>query len=359
MDRASHLLGRPEQRKNSSDEKAAGSSPATAPKVSTGMKKKVSGKLIKRRDHLPEWYPLPAYGDSLTAPQWHHEITMRLAVLTSFRNTGDTKKAASTFLSLIVGSKYKDKTGKNGLLLGNKELRRAWPIQEISAFDLAYLATIMSVHKTGKKILRSVRSFNRKQRSHEILTSAPPLLADARRRPSAVYSAYRSERVEVSEMVHGVPLTVDITQDDETLKLAFSVWLAGARQLIGGAKAPIGEKDFNAWKEYGLLQLFDLDFWGRINGLRYSDALIADLLWPHAEFDAAERVRKVSRKKVHEVFDDWKFVTRFWRQLELIKYIESIRPGRTRAHRNPASAGARKPRATPRKHRTVMPLIFG
>lgn len=359
MDRVSHSLGRGGQRKNSSDEKDAGSNPATAPKSLNEARKRKSGKLVRSRDAFPEWYPLPVYCESLTAAQWHHEITLRLAILTALRNTGDTKKAVEAFLSQIVQSKYKEQTGSNGLLAGNKNLNRAWPIQELSAFDLAYMAAIMSSHKTGGRILRDVRRFNRQRRSHELILKAPPPLDAARVNSSAVYSNYRSERVEVSEMVHGVPLTIDVTQDDETLKLAFSIWLAGAREILGGGKAPIGDKDFKAWKEYGLLQVFDLDFWGQLRGVRYSDALIAELLWPDAEFDPTERIRKVSRKKVYEIFHDWKFVLRFWRQLELGKYLESIRPGSTRARKNSASFEASKAKALRRKHRTVVPLKFG
>ncbi len=278
---------------------------------------------------------------------------MRLAVLTAFRNTGKTEKAIATFQSLVVQSNYKDKTESNGLLASKKDLKRAWPIQELSSFDLAYLASIMSQHSKGNKVLRAVRHYNREQRSHEILIKAPPLLADARRRSSAEHSNYHSERVEVSEMVHGVPLTVDITQDDETLKLAFSIWLAGARNLLGAAKVPIGEKDFQAWKEYGLLQVFDLEFWGKLHGIRYSDALIAGAIWPNAEFDSTERIRKVSRKKVHEVFDDWRFVSRFWRQLELSKFLKSLKSGQARPEK---SVRSDKPL---RKHRSVVPLVFG
>jgi hypothetical protein len=359
MDRVSHSLGRGGQRKYSSDEKDAGSNPVTASKSTNEVRKRKTGKLARSRDALPEWYPLPVYGDSLTAAQWHHEITLRLAILTALRNTDDRKKAVEAFVGQVVKSKYKKQTGSNGLLAGKRNLNRAWPIQELSAFDLAYMAAIMSSHKTGNRILRGIRFFNRQRRSHELLLKAPPLLDAARCNSSAVYSNYRSERVEVSEMVHGVPLTIDITQDDETLKLAFGIWLAGARQILGGAKAPIGDKDFRAWKEYGLLQIFDLDFWGQLRGVRYSDALIAELLWPDAEFDSTERIRKVSRKKVYEIFHDWKFVLRFWRQLELSKYLESIRPGSARARSNAAAFDVKRNKALRRKHRSVVPLTFG
>jgi hypothetical protein len=316
------------------------------------MKSKTRGKIIKRVEQLPGWFPLPVYSDSLTAPQWHHELAMRLAVHTAHRNTGNTQKAISSFHSLIVNSKYRDKNGSNGLLSGKRDLRRAWPVQELSAFDAAYLSALMSRRKTGKKVLHGVRRFNRLKRTHELAIKASPLMAAARRRSFADFINDRTERIHLSEVLHGVPLTIDLTQDDETLKLAFQVWLAGARAILGQAKRPIGDKEFVEWKEYGILQVFDLEFWGRLNGLRYSDALLAKVLWPDAEVDAEERLRKVSRKKVNEIFRDWTLVTRFWRQLELSKFLEGIKP------RTAKTSTAHKSPARPRRRNSI-PLTFG
>lgn len=316
------------------------------------MKSKLPGKLIKRVEQLPGWFPLPVYSDSLTAPQWHHELTMRLAVHTAHRNTGDTQKAISTFHSLIVNSKYRDKNGSNGLLSGNKDLKRAWPVQELSAFDAAYLSALMSRCKEGKKVQLGVRRFNRQERTHELTINPPPLMAAARRRSFADFINDRTERIHISEVLHGVPLTIDLTQDDETLKLAFQVWLAGTREIIGKAKRPIGDKEFVEWREYGILQVFDLDFWGQLNGLRYSDSLLAKVLWPNVEVDAEERLRKVSRKKSNEIFRDWTFVTRFWRQLELSKFLERTKTKTRRTsttHKSPARS----------RRRNSIPLTFG
>jgi Family of unknown function (DUF6387) len=316
------------------------------------MKSKTPGKIIKRVEQLPGWFPLPVYSDSLTAPQWHHELAMRLAVHTAHRNTGNTQKAISSFHSLIVDSKYRDKNGSNGLLSGERDLSRAWPVQELSAFDAAYLSALMSRRKTGKKVLHGARRFNRLKRTHELAIKASPLMAAARRRSFADFINDRTERIHLSEVLHGVPLTIDLTQDDETLKLAFQVWLAGAREILGQAKRPIGDKEFVEWKEYGILQVFDLEFWGRLNGLRYSDALLAKMLWPDAEVDAEERLRKVSRKKVNEIFRDWTLVTRFWRQLELSKFLEGIKP------RTAKTSTAHKSPARPRRRNSI-PLTFG
>ena len=316
------------------------------------MKSKMPGKLIKRAEQLPPWYPLPVYSDSLSAPQWHHELTMRLAVLTAYRNTGDTNKAISTFASLIVDSDYRDKDGSNGLLSGNRDLKLVWPVRELSAFDAAYLSALMSRCKAGKKVLNGARRFNRLKRTHELAINPPPLMAAARRRSFYEFINDRTEPVRPSEILHGLPLTIDITQDDETLKLAFQVWLSGARAILGQAKRPVGEKEFVEWKEYGILQVFDLEFWGRLNGLRYSDSLLARVLWPDAEIDGEERLRKVSRKKVDEIFRDWTFLMRFWRQLELSKFLE-----RTKM-RTAKVAMPQKPPVRARRRRTI-PLVFG
>jgi hypothetical protein len=212
-------------------------------------------------------------------------------------------------------------------------------VQELSAFDAAYVSALMSRRKTGQNVLLGARRFNRLKRTHELAIKAPPTMAAARRRSFGDYINDRTERIHLSEVLHGVPLTIDITQDDETLKLAFQVWLAGARAILGQVKRPIGDKEFAEWREYGILQVFDLEFWGRLNGFRYSDALLAKVLWPHAEVDAEERLRKVSRKKANEVFRDWTFVTRFWRQLELSTFLEGTKIRTTKtstAHKSPS-----------------------
>ena len=66
-----------------------------------------------------------------------------------------------------------------------------------------------------------------------------------------------------------------------------------------------------------------LYFWSRIHDIKFSDALIANAIWPHAEFDNTERLRKVTRPKADEVFS-WKSIQRFWRQLELEKALDKL-----------------------------------
>jgi len=80
--------------------------------------------------------------------------------------------------------------------------------------------------------------------------------------------------------------------------------------------------------------------------------LLARILWPDAEVDAEERLRKVIRKRTSEIFQDWEFVTRLWRQLELSKFLEITMRQTARtstAHKSPA-----RPR-----RRNNIPLTFG
>lgn len=61
-----------------------------------------------------------------------------------------------------------------------------------------------------------------------------------------------------------------------------------------------------------------------LNEVKYTDSLIANAVWPDAEVDNSERLRKVTRPKIKEIFEGWSFVTRFWRQLELSESLEVI-----------------------------------
>ncbi len=131
-------------------------------------------------------------------------------------------------------------------------------------------------------------------------------------------------------MYRRVSLLVDLDQDDQTLQLAFKVWLIGARALAEEkARRPIGEKEFARWTNFGLLPGFDLLFWARITGQPYTDVFLAHTLWPdnkaHNEdfADITERFRKVTRPMVEEVFG-WPYVAKLWAQVNFEAALDRL-----------------------------------
>jgi hypothetical protein len=107
-------------------------------------------------------------------------------------------------------------------------------------------------------------------------------------------------------MIGGFPVIVDIGLDDETLVCAFKVWLEAVRKKSGKRAKLLSERDFQRWRDLQILAVFDLDLWGKLNKIKYTDHLIAKTLWPDFEvyeqyFDPVDRLRKTARPKVIEI----------------------------------------------------------
>jgi hypothetical protein len=66
-------------------------------------------------------------------------------------------------------------------------------------------------------------------------------------------------------------------------------------------KKPIGRKEFAAWFTYGVLPCWDLILWCQLTGQEVTNSELGDLLWPNANVDRAERVRKTTKRKFSEV----------------------------------------------------------
>jgi hypothetical protein len=291
--------------------------------------------LLRTADSLPKWFPLRIYSTRLTAQQWLDALVMRWVVRNEYQNTHDECGARDTFERLIVRqparksgrSRFIDRSRKPGELLG---------VRELPAFDAAYIATMFAHSKSGAALLAEVTHIRKTRDSRSLWIEPSPRVKNSRRESFADMVNHGTEPYRMPDVLSGIPVAVDIDQDDESLMSAFKFWLANARSILGPARRPIGAQDFSSWRDYGVLPVFDLRLWGELHHVRYSETLIADTLWPDAEFDSAERLRKVTRPKIKELFDDWALVGRFWRQLELEASFEKIAGQLERRPRVPA-----------------------
>lgn len=81
-----------------------------------------------------------------------------------------------------------------------------------------------------------------------------------------------------------------------------------------GKKKPtekITQNELDKWKSYGILQIFDLEIWGLICNLDFTDNLIAEAIWPFSEIDnTVNRLRKTAKPKMQEVFSSTDIVRR-------------------------------------------------
>lgn len=99
-------------------------------------------------------------------------------------------------------------------------------------------------------------------------------------------------------------IEVDLSASDEQLRDNFSSWLAIQRASeISRRPTRISQKDFDDWVEAKLLPYFDLVTLSNIDGVRISNHMLGDLLFPdELDVDVAERVRKVTKLKAKKVF---------------------------------------------------------
>jgi hypothetical protein len=276
----------------------------------------------------PDWFPLPIYSQMLTKDDWLTEIALRAGLQTADRNRRDGKPSRLTydgssievFRSLFVTRESRAKGNIAEARAGN-----FWPVREPTAFELFFLAENQRTPEQTEAV-RWAERLNQDGKGNiaEFIASGAAQNVNAIERdvtkepPSDIYLDVLGKRT---------PLLVDLDHDNETLELAFKVWLATARDALNEkAPRPVGDKEMTKWARFGLLPAFDLIFWSRCADCRFTDTYIATLIWPDTggEFvDLTERFRKVTRPMVEEVFA-WDFVQRFWRQMELEKSLELL-----------------------------------
>lgn len=189
-------------------------------------------------------------------------------------------------------------------------------VRELPAYDAGYIALHLLWSHRGRKLLRDVNHYLERDLRQ---IAALRRLAGERRARCRSFASFVGAR-DVYALVgalSGVPVVVDVTQDDRSVLVDFKKWLRGVRSVLGRASGPYTQRDFAAWKKYRLLETFDLALWSEIKGVRYSDSFLAQTFWPNAHFDGIERLRKVTRPKVHEMFCDFQVVHRLYRQTEL------------------------------------------
>ena len=119
--------------------------------------------------------------------------------------------------------------------------------------------------------------------------------------------------------LNGLPITVDTQFDDETLVNSFRDWLSNNRAAEGERmKRPFNQNDLSDWENYRIRELFDLQTWSSLAGVKIQDNVIALALWPDApdNFSPIDVLRTTARKKVKEIFK-YEVVVRLYGQLLL------------------------------------------
>lgn len=242
------------------------------------------------RAEIPKWFNLETYQTPLSHDQWGVSIDMR-AMYLGVKSLLSKEEQVELF-RVFAGRLPED--------FAVEHHTDPFPVRPMNAADLAVISASWSNDPGWQMLFQKVCSVVGKDAPPKFLDEVVEIFKEA---PSVKKQALENVGWLAPEFCHGVPITIDLNSDDETLKLAFSVWLAGVRSDMNERfKRPISEDDFQKWHKYRILAAFDLYQLADIIGVRFTNSQIANALFPPAsvpiedrDVDMGERVRKVTK----------------------------------------------------------------
>ncbi len=268
---------------------------------------------------IPEWFNHIAYQERLSHDQWAVSIKMRAMFLDSkpFMDVVEQEN----FFRVFAGRLPED----FGLPESHTD---PFPVRSMNAADLAVISASWSKNEAWQEIFQKVCSVVGKDAPDTFLEE----LVDIYARESVL----KSEAIEkvgwvASDFCHGVPITIDLDNDDETLKEAFGIWLAGVRtEMNNRFKKPISEEEFEKWHKYQVLAAFDLYQWAEIKAIRFTNNQVANAIFPpetvsmeDRDLDMGERIRKVVKPLLEQCFT-FETVRLISATIRLEKYLGQI-----------------------------------
>jgi hypothetical protein len=291
--------------------------------VDTGPKQIMPRFPIGKRRHrsllkiLPDWYPLPLYLKDLSPEMWVGALMTRFLAYTMYRTVGEPKSGPGCFNAFILADL--EEYIATRLIRNGAKLWGTPAVRDLSTLAAAFIADVTQRSRQGRHLLKEIRSTRRSRslRRRLFLEEVPESFGKTHREAFAKHAACdRVWRGYAMRYPAATPVLVDLNQDDQWLIASFSSWLAAARAKRGYFPRSICARDFAEWRTYGVLPAFDLMFWAEVHGFRYSERVVADTLWPDAQFDGAERLRKVTWPRVKEtILCENPAAARLWRQL--------------------------------------------
>lgn len=307
----------------------------------------MSNKANAKKNRPPDWFPLSKYGKDYTESGWLEEIFWRTVIKSRYITIQDTKKSIGAnqkvlldplkkfdplkeFNSMIIKDKL---LGSIDAFLDKSTAGKLWPVRDPTPFELLFFSQKFSEKDYKKAKLWATRLHKepRKWIGSFYQDGIREELKCYQRDGAHIDNINCDPDKNYYNNIVGkcVLVRIDLNYDDKTIRDALDIWLAGIRGTLNEkAKIPVGEKDFTKWKQYKLLEAFDLVFWSQVNSIGYTDAFIARTLWPDFSnmddfVDVTERYRKVTKPMIKGVFN-WNYVERFISQIELSNAFESF-----------------------------------
>ena len=226
------------------------------------------------KEHLPDWYPLDIYSQDLSIEEWMVQIFNRLFLkeLVESKSADDDFREAFDDLLVAGNTEIFFEIGKQWIFNPNKEIIRTMTLADAFGVVKGYIppgADLESIVPPSKGIF-----MNRNGQTG---------------------------------------LLIDCFCDDKTLINEFKEWLLTNRKKKTGA---VTQRELASWKEYGILNLFDLTLWVSANGAKYTDSTMANAIWPsEVGVGIVDRLRRVTRKKMQKAISA-QMLRRLRRQLD-------------------------------------------
>ncbi len=241
------------------------------------------------RAKIPEWFDLTKYKLPESADEWGANIELRSRFLEAKNRLSIDRQ--KVFFEIFAGGSLES------FNLSDRHTN-PFPVRTMNAADMAVISASWSVDQGWQELYQKACSVVEQPGHWELLDE---IIAIYQKEESLKNDAIEKVGWLAPEFCHGVPITVDLDSDDETLKLSFSIWLAGARDEANNRfKRSFNDDDFQKWHKFKIFAAFDLYQWAEINDVRLTNTQIANALFPpesvpmeDRDIDMGERLRKV------------------------------------------------------------------
>lgn len=246
---------------------------------------------------VPDWFDLENYQMPRDADEWGASIELRSRFLEAKEWLSPEKQRV--FFEIFAGRALE----KIEVI---DRHTNPFPVRTMNSADLAVISASWSIDQGWQDLYQKVCSVVGQPGYSELLDE---IIAIYKKEESLKKDAIEKVGWLAPEFCHGIPITVDMDSDDETLKFAFSIWLAGARdELNNRFKRSFNAEDFQRWHKFRILAAFDLYQWADISGVRLTNTQIANALFPpesvpldERDIDMGERLRKVVKPLMEQV----------------------------------------------------------
>lgn len=252
---------------------------------------------------IPDWFDLKTYQKPLSSNQWLARIGFRvgyLALKPLFRERTEQEEMFR-FYSEIFPMQFNLPDCHTDPL----------PVRPMIAADLAVFSAFWSRDQSWQTLYQKMCSTAGKvdpkllfDEVLDIYNSGSTLKKDVLCNVGGWFES------QPYQFCHGAPITVNLSNDDETIRQAFNVWLADVRNGMSERfEKPVSDEDFQKWQKYRVMAAFDLCQWAEIKGFRYTNNQLANALFPpesieyeERDVDMSERVRKLVRPLMSQCF---------------------------------------------------------